>query len=62
MIAILDLLQDTLHALVMSKQEITQKPPIYLVMKCRVVLNTQKKNIEGEDALRNHELATRLTL
>lgn len=61
MIAILDLLQDTPHALVMSKQEITQKSPIYLVMKCRVVLNIQNKNIEGEDLLRNHKLATWLT-
>lgn len=59
MIAILDLLQDPPHALVMSKQEITQKPPIYLVRKCRVVLNIQNKNTEG-DSLRNHKLATRL--
>lgn len=60
MIAVLDLLQDPLHALVMSKQEITQKPPMYLVMKSRVVLSIQNKNIEGEDSLRNHKLATRL--
>lgn len=60
MIAVLDLLQHPLHALVMSKQEITQKPPMYLVMKSRVVLSIQNKNIEGEDSLRNHKLATRL--
>lgn len=60
MIAILDLLQDPLHALVMSKQEITQKPPIHLVMKSGVVPNTQNKNIEGEDLLRNHKLAISL--
>lgn len=60
MIAILDLLQDPLHALVMSKQEITQNPPIYLVMKSGVVLNIQNNNIEGGDLLRNHKLATRL--
>lgn len=60
MIAILDLLQDPLHVLVMSKQEIAQKPPMYLVMQSRVVLSIQNKNIEGEDSLRNHKLATKL--
>lgn len=60
MIAILDLLQDPPHALVMSKQEITEKQPVYLVMKCRVVLNIQNNNIEGKDSLRNHKIAARL--